>query len=481
MTFDEAVDFCKNNPEIAALMLLEIEKIKVELDRANDEIKRLNDIISKDSSNSSKPPSSDNRLNKSVKKARSAGKSKRGAQRGRKGTNLKIVSNPNKVEILELLECSHCQKNLSGVPASNISKRQLFDLPEIKMEVTQFEQHTKVCPCCNNINKPDFPLNVNSYVQYGDTLKSFIAYLNTYQMIPYDRISEMIEDLASHEISNGTIYNILQNCYDKLKHYEDTIKTAVLKEKVIHCDETGVNVKGRLSWIHTVSSSFITYYRLHQKRGKETMDEMAILPNYKGIAVHDHWSPYNRYQCSHSFCNAHHLRELNFIAQSEKALWAKDMHKLLTNINIEVHKSKQSDKSSLSTSKLAKFLKYYDDICNSALMYYPPPNNTKKTRGKTKQPKGKNLLDRFIKYKNEILRFATNFIVPFTNNLAERDLRMIKVKEKISGCFASFKGGEIFARIRGYISTLKKNGKSVLKELNNVLKGRAYIPVGVGC
>jgi len=226
----------------------------------------------------------------------------------------------------------------------------------------------------------------------------------------------------------------------------------------------------------------MTYYMLHKKRGTVAMDAMEILPEYEGIAVHDHWSPYNKYSCSHSFCNAHHLRELDFISQSEKVLWSEDMHALLTKINREVTKAKEKGKKALSTDKIARFSHHYDAICNGAMVYYPPPDKTvKKTRGRLAQPKGKNLLDRFAKYKDEVLRFSADFDVPFTNNLAERDLRMIKVKEKISGMFASLKGGKIFARIRGYISTLKKNDRPVLKELNNVLSARPYLPVGCRC
>ena len=210
------------------------------------------------------------------------------------------------------------------------------------------------------------------------------------------------------------------------------------------------------------------------------MDEMGVLPKYKGIAVHDHWSPYNKYNCKHGFCNAHHLRELNFITQSEKVIWSENMHTLLSTMNKEVHKAKKKGKACFPKHKVTQLTQYYEDICKSAMVYYPPPDTRTKVRGRAAQAKGKNLLDRFVKHKEGVLRFSTDFSVPFTNNLAERDLRMIKVKEKISGTFASFKGGEIFARIRGYISTVKKNNRSVLEELNNVLNGNPYIPVGLG-
>ena len=220
---------------------------------------------------------------------------------------------------------------------------------------------------------------------------------------------------------------------------------------------------------------------IHKKRGKDAIDEMAILPTYKGIAIHDHWKPYNKYNCLHSFCNAHHLRELIAIVQNEDVRWATDMHLLLINMNNYIYQLKENGKSSPSVGKIQQFYQQYDKICQSALIFYPPPPNLTNSKRKPKQSKGKNLLDRFIAYKEETLRFFTNLLVPFTNNLAEQDLRMIKVKEKISGTFASFKGAEIFNRIRGYISTVKKNSKSVFDELRNVLYGKYYTPCLVGC
>lgn len=481
MTLEEAIEFCKNNPDMAATIILEIEALKDIIQKQNEEIKRLRDIISKDSSNSSRPPSSDNKFKKRSKSKKSNMKRKRGGQNGHKGSTLKIVSNPDKVVSLQSSKC-HCGCDLSCVESTRVVKRQIFDIAKIKMQTIEYAQHTKICPECKTVNKPKFPDNLNATVQYGDNIKSFIAYLNTYQMIPYDRISEMIKDFTSHNISKGTIFTVLQNFYNRLEDYEENIKRLLLKESVIHCDETGVNVNGKLHYTHVVCSSTLTYYMLHQKRGKEAINEMGILPYYQGIAVHDHWSPYYGYRCTHSYCNAHHLRELTFIADVEKERWAKDMHKLLTKMNKAVHIVKEKGKTALTKEQVGHFLTSYDKICNSALVYYPPPDKkAKKSRGRVKQAKGKNLLDRLMKYKDATLRFLTNFDVPFTNNLAERNLRMIKVKEKISGTFASFRGGEMFNRIRGYISTLKKNKRLVLVELTNVLVGRFYLPMGNGC
>ncbi len=463
-------------------ILLELAQIKQENKELRAEVKRLNEIINKDSTNSSKPPSTDNGFKdkEKGKKTKSPNK-KRGGQTGSIGTNLKKVSNPDHIEILEINSCQNCNHSLVDVNSKLTGTKQEFDIPKIKIEVKEYQQHSKICPCCNSINKPKFPAHLKSYVQYGDNIKIFIAYLNTYQMLPYDRISELIEDFTTHKLSNGTIYNILNSFYDKLEPFENDIKKLLLKSNVLHLDETGNRVKNKLHWTHTISTSIATYYMIHQKRGKEAMDEMAILPIFEGIAVHDHWKPYNKYNCTHSFCNAHHLRELNGVTQNEDVRWASDMHSLLTNMNNYIYKLKDNNKLNPSKGKLQQFYQQYDNICQSALKFYSPPSNPSTSKRKPKQSKGKNLLDRLVTYKNETLRFFTNLEVPFTNNLAERDLRMIKVKEKISGCFASFKGAQIFNRIRGYISTLKKNNKSVLDELGNALRGEYYIPGLVGC
>jgi transposase len=445
-------------------------------------LKRLEEMIGMNSSNSSKPPSTDNKLTKNREKKAFKTRKKRGGQVGHKGKTLKISEEPDVVNVLTANYCECCHNFLDETKAVKIEKRQVFDLPDIKINITEFQSHTKVCPKCKKVNKPSFPEGINAQIQYGDNLKSFVSYCNTYQMMPYERISELIEDLTSHKISTGVIYNFLNKHYNVLEDFENDVKEKLLKEDVIHSDETGINIKAKLHWIHVASSKKLTYYMLHQKRGAKAMDEMGILPNYQGIAVHDHWKPYNRYECEHSFCNAHILRELNGVTQRNDVKWSENMHSLLLKMKKAVHKAKNRDKNHLTMDQIAKFTKNYKKIIKAAKNYYPITNkNNQKARGRPKQEKGKNLLDRLLKYQNETLRFLNDFRVPFTNNLAERDLRMIKVKEKISGSFASFFGGEMFCRIRSYISTLKKNNISVLKGLRDALNGKAYISLEVGC
>lgn len=486
-----------NQDDIMANILLELQEMKEKISEQNEiilelkeenrqlreenyllkqEIIKLKEIINKDSSNSSKPPSTDNGFTeKETKKGKNTNK-KRGGQVGSRSNNLKKSENPDVIKVLESSTCSNCNHSLLEVEVKSISTKQVFDIPKIQMEVTEFQQHNKVCPCCSTANKPKFPDGLNSYVQYGDNIKTFIAYLNTYQMVPYERITELVEDLTSHNMSNGTVYNMLQSFYTKLEPFEEKAKELLLKSAVINVDETGTNIGGKLHWSHVISTSTLTYYMIHAKRGAEAIDDMGVLPLFDGIAVHDHWKSYNKYQCTHSFCNAHILRELNGIIENEKVLWATDMHKLLTSMNDYLYLLKEKDKESPSKAKIQQYYQRYDDICKSAQIYYPPPTEIPKTKRKPKQSKGKNLLDRLVDYKEGTLMFFINLLVPFTNNLAERDLRMLKVKEKISGCFASFRGAEIFNRIRGFISTIKKNNKSVLEELGNLLIGKVYMP-----
>ncbi len=467
--------------EIIRQLQEENSQLEVENNSLKQEIKKLKESSSKDSTNSSKPPSTDNGFKEKESKKEKNTKRKRGGQKGSTSNNLKKSDNPDIIEVLESSTCSNCSHSLLDVEAKSVSIKQVFDIPPVTMQVTQLEQHSKVCPCCNTVNKPDFPEGLNSYVQYGDNIKTFIAYLNTYQMVPYERITELVEDFTSHKMSSGTVYNILKDFYNKLDTFERQTKEQLLKSPVINVDETGTKVGAKLHWSHVISTSVLTYYMIHAKRGSEAIDDMEILPYYDGVAVHDHWKPYYKYECIHSFCNAHILRELNGVIENESVLWASDMHKLLTQMNDYIYSLKEKSKTSPSKGKIQQFYQRYDNICKSAQNYYPPPIEIPKTKRKPKQSKGKNLLDRLVEHKEGTLMFFVNLLVPFTNNLAERDLRMLKVKEKISGCFASFKGAQMFNRIRGFISTMKKNNRPVLEELGNVLKGEAYMPVGAEC
>jgi hypothetical protein len=351
----------------------------------------------------------------------------------------------------------------------------------VNIEVTEHQAQVKICPECNHRTVAKFPKNVIAPAYYGDNIKAYVAYLNTYQMLSYERISEYFGDMFNHPISEATISNILERYYIKLETTEEETKKVILQSDVVHSDETGVNVKAKLNWMHTISCSVATYYMLHKKRGKEAMDEMDMLPNYKGIVVHDHWFSYNSYEnFSHAFCNAHHLRELTHAIETTDADWAKEMKRFLQISHKIVKRAKKRGQNSLKEEQIQKLEQKYENILKLGHAFFPKIEKIPKKSGRTKKPKSQNLLLRLDKYKTETLRFITNFQVPFDNNMAERDLRMIKVKQKISGTFMSKSGGDFFARIKGYISTVKKNGRNVMDELKNVFLEKAFVPVLVG-
>jgi len=465
MTEKEARELYHRGEEAVVVALLDF----------SEQLNKLEIRLGMNSANSSKPPSTDHKLTKKTQKKNKKGK--RGGQNGHKGTTLTQTDKPDFIEINKPTTCTHCHSDLTNQTPINVIKRQVFDIPIMKINVTEYQVHTVVCECCQTKNEGVFPTDVKAQAQYGKNLQALVSYFNVYQLIPHERLSEAIEDIYGHKISTGVIITMLEKTYNTCEATEVHIKELLEKVPALHCDETGVNVEGKLHWVHVASTSLLTYYFLHKTRGTEAIDIMAILSNYKGVAVHDHWSPYNHYGSQHSFCNAHHLRELQGVTDNEKFPWSADLSELLIRMNQTVKTAKEQGQSALSEEILHEFMKAYDTITKTALPYYPdPPKNKVGKKGRIKKPKGKNLLNRLIKYKNETLRFLTDFNVPFTNNQAERDLRMIKVKEKISGTIASQRGGQYFARIRGYISTVKKQGYRVLEELRNALDGNPFIP-----
>lgn len=473
MTEQEAIEFCKNEPEAAAKIILMVERLEAR-------IKELEDKLNMNSSNSSKPPSSDNKFTKK-KSTQKSSEGKRGGQTGHKGSHLKKVEIPDKVISLKSKVCGHCHRDIADISSSKIEKRQLFDIPPMSIEVTEYQSHKVYCPYCQSINQEEFPEQVKATTQYGHNLKAWVSYLNTHHMLPYERISEMIEDMVNHKISTGSIYNFLFENYDNLESFEEKLKEELLQEEVLHADETGVNVKGNLKWIHTASSNRAVHYAVHNKRGHEAMDAINILPLYQGILSHDHWSSYHHYtHITHSFCNAHILREPQFQIDHHDKTWAKELQTLLKEANKTVKSYKEEGKTSLPNEIREQIIQKYEQLTSEAIKEYPPPKKSN-NRGRSKQEKGKNLLDRLIKYQTETLRFIYDFRVPFTNNLAERDLRMIKVKQKISGTFASFEGAEFFCRIKSFIATLKKNALSVLDGLRDAFGLQPMRSLGWGC
>jgi transposase len=352
-----------------------------------------------------------------------------------------------------------------------VEKRQVFDIPEPKIKVTEHRSFEKKCPCCGKRSRGIFPENVRGPVQYGERIQALTAYFSHQHFIPVDRVCQIFEDIFDVNISPGTCSNIDEKLFWQLDSFENGLKVYLLAARVLHFDETGMRCEKKLRWVHVASSQFATLYTIHAKRGQEAMDEGGILPLFQGVGIHDHWFLYFAYtQIRHGLCNTHHLRELTFIYEQEKEDWAGRMKDLLIFAKDEVEK--HLDKEILPQQVLNDIEARYMQIMNEGFEYHSRlPPLPKGKRGRQKQRDGKNLLDRFKEKRSCVLGFIYDFSIPFTNNLGQQDIRMVKLKQKISGSFRTFMGGHVFCRIRSYISTARKQGWNIWDALVNAIRG----------
>jgi len=428
-------------------------------------IKELEGIISKNSSNSHKPPSSDGykKEKQGIKNNREQTDKKQGAQPGNAGKTLKRIANPDKIVEHKIKGKCVCGTELEPLPIKKIHRRQVFDLPEKLLEVTEHQIEIKQCVCGI---RHEALCSIKGITQYGERIKSTAIYLNQYQYLPFERTQEFFEDIVGISISDSVLAESNEQCYEALKKPEEQIKKALQQSKVIHNDETGIRCKGDTQWIHSCSTEQYTHYSIQEKRGKEGIDAIGILTDYKGISVHDRWASYDKYTCTHALCNAHLLRELKWVKEEVGRAWAEQMIGLLVRAN-NLKKENELDQEAILTIE-QKYLK----IIEHGLKEEPPTPIPKiKKRGRIKKTKSLKLLEAFSNRKEEILRFVHNKDVPFDNNLAERDIRMVKLKQKISGCFRTLYGAQVFCRIRSYISTARKQGYPILDAIKAALVG----------
>lgn len=445
----------------------------------SERIQKLEDQIAKNSGNSGKPPSSDG-LTKKPKSLRHKSGKKGGGQQGHPGSTLKAVQRPDYVEKHNVKQCQHCHANLEHVKAKRIEKRQVFDVPPTKVEVTEHIAEVKDCPTCHQTTTGTFPPEVSQPVQYGKRIKAQMVYFNQQHHIPLERTAEIIEDLYEQSISEGTI---VEACNQMSQQVEPVIEAAKTELKntteTAHFDETGGRINGKLWWFHVVCTAFLTFYAIHPKRGSKALDAIGIFPVFKGTAIHDAYCSYFQYQAvTNALCNAHHLRDLIFIEEQYHQAWASDMKKLLLEIKKTVEDS-PPEQTYLPPDQVVDFETRYDAIVEAGLQANPlakPDLTMPKKRGKPKKHPARNLAEHLRARKHETLAFMFDFKVPFDNNQAERDLRMVKLKQKVSGCFRSEDGAKVFANIRSYISTSRKNGQRALDVLQMAFAGTPYIP-----
>jgi len=415
------------------------------------------------SRNSSKPPSSDpNR-----KKRRKKGNNNPGGQKGHTGNHLELVDDPDHIEVLKVDRATLATDGT--FQSIGYERRQVFDI-QISRVVTEYQAEILEDERGRRVVAP-FPAHVKVKTQYASGVKIHSVYMSNFQMLPYKRIEEHFADQFGIPLSAGSIYNFNKDVYERLAPFEEWVKGMLPKAPLLHADETGININGKRKWLHVVCSPALTLLMPHDKRGGEAIKAMGVLPDYSGTLMHDHWKPYYRLPCHHALCNAHHLRELERTWEQDKQQWGKDMQTLL----LEINKAVDAAGGRLNDPEAEAFRERYRQRLKEAETDCPPPDESQRKkgqRGRLKRSKSRNLLERLLQYEEDVLRFMVEPDVPFTNNQGERDLRMIKVQQKISGCFRSELGARIFARIRSYLSTCQKNDVSSEKALRLLYEGR---------
>jgi Transposase and inactivated derivatives len=437
----------------------------------------LEDRLATNSRNSSKPPSSDGFV-KQTRSLREPSTRKSGGQPGHRGMTLEQVAEADQILLHEPLRCTTCGRVLSEVAGRlGEERRQVFELPPLKLQVTEHWVVLKECPVCGSQTSGVFPEAVPAGASYGAGVKSLLTSLNQEHLVPSERSCQIFADLFGRAISEGTLQAAVELCAEALAETETRIKQGISGAPIAHFDETGMYVEEQRGWLHSASTLQLTHYAYHAKRGSAATREIGILPEFAGRAIHDAFSAYWRYGCEHGLCNAHHLRELIFVHEQLQRAWAGEMKQLLVDIKRAVETAKEQNRTALENEQINEYAQRYGAILKAGAEEEkkdaPPATGQ---RGPKKQSKSKNLLDRLAKYQAETLAFMHDFAVPFDNNLAERDLRMMKVKQKVSGCFRTTTGAQAFCRIRSYISTMKKQGHNVIAALKSVFSGTPLVP-----
>lgn len=428
------------------------------------------------SQNSSKPPSSDGYRKPSPKSLRKKTGRRSGGQAGHPGTTLEMVAEPDRVEEHWPERCAGCGQQLGTRHTSGYEGRQVHDLPPIRIEVTEHRAMQVCCARCGMTTRAAFPDAVRAGTQYGSGVASLGVYAQVYQLLPLERTRELMRDVAGCAPSEGTLVNLLAACAERVASIDAQIKTAITQAAVVRFDETGVRVAGKLNWLHSASTEHLTHYAVDPKRGQQAHERIGILPAFAGVAVHDAYASYMRYAGTHGLCNAHLLRELTALEEveeeSSRQRWPTRLKALLVEMKTTVDRAVERGNTRLRSHVQTRFEAQYDRLVKRALQANPRPKYQPGQRGRPRASPARNLAERLRDHKDSVLRFLHDFRVPFDNNLAERDLRMMKVKQKISGCFRSETGAHTFATLRGYISTIRKQGFGALEALRALFDGQ---------
>jgi len=446
--------------------------------------------VKRDSHNSGLPPALDlpgakaaNAVRRTRSLRRKSGKHV-GGQVGHRGATLHQVEFPDRLRVHAPQHCRECKASLAECSVVGYSRRQVFDLPPVVLEITEHWAQVKRCDSCGVRTKAGFPRGVNAPVQYGQRVRAVATYLHKYQLLPFARTSEAMRDLFACSISPGTVETTRHRAAAKLVGVEEQIKTGIKAAAVMGADETGLRVAGKSHWIHVARTDALTHYGYDARRGKMAMDAIGILPQYQGVCVRDGWFSYDEYrQATHALCNVHLLRELVYVEEvsAEQGQWTRPLAKLLLDIKATVERAKGQGETKLSDEQLLLFTTRYDRLVKRAARLNPPAKAEKPdplskryrvVKVKRRDPASP-LIYRLDTKREQVLRFMTDFRVPFDNNGSERDIRMVKLQQKIGGCFRTPTGAEAFCRIRSYLSSARKQGHSPLTALERAFAGKA--------
>jgi len=458
----------------------EVATLREQLAQALARIHELEGQLSKDSHNSHQPPSRDQSWHKTQSQRKASGK-KSGGQLGHEGQTLAMVELPDSLLTHRPPRCVHCQHSLEGMPGKVVERRQVQDLPSLRLRVCEHQVEEVCCPHCQQLSRGSFPQGVAAPTQYGPLVRGLAVYLHQYQLVPLERTAELLQDLCGCAVSEGTVASWQQEASERLSSTVSQIADGVASSSLQHADETGVRLGGKLHWLHVNSTRFLTHLAWHPKRGKEALEAIGIWPRFHGRAMHDRWRSYDRYDCQHSVCGAHLVRELTFLAEHEQQGWAEQMRDLLLDMLVATQEWRARGASQLPSVERDEWVAQYFEVllAGFAAQPLPTPEEVPKRGGRGKQSASKNLLDDLLRRAEQALAFLDDLRVPFTNNQAERDLRMVKVQQKIAGTFRSEDGVTAFCRIRSYLSTMRKQGHSMLAALAAVFVGKPF-PVAWG-
>jgi len=451
------------------------EQVRALLER----VQELEARLAKDSHNSSKPPSSDG-LKRKTKSLRTKSGKNAGGQIGHRGETLHLVALPDKVVEHRLAHCPQCQTPLEDAAVVLRERRQIHDLPPgVRLQITEHQALHVRCPRCAHVSVDAFPAEAPSRAQYGAQVRALAVYLVEQQHLPLGRVQQLLADLWRMRLGRGTLVSWIQQAARILQPIEQHIKDALSHAPVLHHDETGVRRAGQLAWAHVTSTARLTHYAIHAKRGREATDAIGILPHFTGVSVHDGWGSYNVYtRCRHALCNVHHLRELTFLEEAYQQAWAADLKALLREMKAATDHARSNGHLRLSPALRADFVARSHALLASGLAANPPPDGARRVgrRGRLAQSPARNLLERLLLRQDQVLAFLDDLTIPFDNNQAERDLRGLKIQQKVSGCFRSDWGADAYATIRGYLATFRKQGQSLLAALNAVFAGQPLYP-----